>query len=252
MAGQAAAINFGFMYGVEGADLDRGRSSEESAAPRDFGAGLRKYLLNEFCKGRMTSEQVCTLGWHCTAAGAQGVADLALNPKYQRQAEHLRRAMDVRARETFYVARIPMWDHTEERRTFIEFPLDLPHEAFSRLHAQDPERFVLQPRHRPDLPPSFFAHDVYIANGDKTCPIGYFSDAVPHTKRDSFFAFYWNNMLEGVSKRHLICALRKADLCQCGCNGFCTIWECAAHTRIVICMPGRRKASGAEPRLPAI
>jgi len=52
---------------------------------------------------------------------------------------------------------------------------------------------------------------------------GTFSDAVPHTKRDSFFAFYWSNILDG--ERILICALRKKDLCRCGCRGFCTLGQ---------------------------
>ena len=80
------------------------------------------------------------------------------------------------------MAQIPMWDHTEECRAFVEFPMDLPHEAFARQHAHDPAAFIVQPVQHADLPPNFFAHPVYIANGDMTCPIGYFSDAAPHTK----------------------------------------------------------------------
>eukprot|EP00969_Alexandrium_andersonii_P161011 7115508-Alexandrium_andersonii.AAC.1 len=51
-------------------------------------------------------------------------------------------------------------------------------------------------------------------------PVGYFSDGAPHTKKDSFMAFYWSNVL--TQKRHLITVLRKSDLCKCGCKGFCT------------------------------
>ena len=221
MAGRGAAFDFGFMH-AEGEGIAGGPGQQHApAVPHDLGKGLRTYLLREFRLGRMTSEQVCTLGWHATAAGATGVADLAVRPGLTRQAEHLRQVMNARARDTFYVARIPMWDHTEERRTFFEFPMDLPHEAFARQHGQDPAPFVLHPDQHEHLPPSFFEHEVYIANGDMTVPIGYFSDAVPHTKKDSFFAYYWSNLLDG--ERNLICSLRKADVCQCGCRGFCTM-----------------------------
>ena len=161
------------------------------AVPRDFGKGLRNYLLKEFRLGRMTSEQVCTLSWHATAAGGKGVADMALKPTLTHQAEHLRRVMNVRAKETFYVASIPMWCHTEELRKFTDFPFDLPHEAFARMHAQDPTCFDVLPHMHDDLPPSFWAHQVFEAKGDMAHPLGYFSDAVPHTKKDSFFAYYW-------------------------------------------------------------
>ena len=98
--------------------------------------------------------------------------------------------MEVRARETFYVAQVPMWDRTEEKcathsspyatlphpasqpsrpfprarieeiRSIVEFPMDLPHEAFARQHAANPAAFVVQPSHRTSLPPNFFSHEV--------------------------------------------------------------------------------------------
>ena len=37
----------------------------------------------------MCWSQVCTLGWHAIAAGAKGVADLALKPTLTRQANVL-------------------------------------------------------------------------------------------------------------------------------------------------------------------
>ena len=60
-------------------------------------------------------------------------------------------------------------------------------------------------------------------------PAGFFSDAVPHTKKDSFIAFYWGTML--TPTRHLICVLRKSDLCKCGCKGFCTL---GAVQRVIV------------------
>ena len=95
------------------------------------------------------------------------------------------------------MAQIPMWDHTEEKcaapsrsfadrpppftrpaltpppglphsiieemRRFMEFPFDVPHEAFARQHAENPEAFVVQPHHRAQLPPGFWSHEVVFA-----------------------------------------------------------------------------------------
>ena len=59
----------------------------------DGGDGLRTYLLREFKCGRLSSEAVCSLAWHASRAGAANVADLGLDPKSRKQAEHLRKAM---------------------------------------------------------------------------------------------------------------------------------------------------------------
>ena len=53
-------------------------------------------------------------------------------------------------------------DH-EEMRRFMEFPFDVPHEAFARQHAENPEAFVVQPHHRAQLPPGFWSHEVAFA-----------------------------------------------------------------------------------------
>ena len=169
MAGRAAAYEFGFI------ELLGGRDQQHAPAvppvPQDLGKGLRGYLIKEFRLGRMTSEQVCTLSWHATAAAGKGVADLALQPTLTRQAEHLRKVMDARAKESFYVARIPMWNHTEELRSFVDFPFDLPHEAFARMHAKDPTCFAVPPHKHVDLPPSFWSHEVFVAKGDMAHPL---------------------------------------------------------------------------------
>ena len=66
----------------------------------------------------------------------------------------------------------------------------------------------------------YSAHAVVRAKGDKAAPVGYLSDAVPHTKKNSFYAFDWSNTLSG--ERYLICVLRKSDSCICGRRGLCT------------------------------
>ena len=115
------------LLGVQGRRGAEGfRQEHAPAVPRDLGKGLRSYLIKEFRLGRMTSEQVCTLSWHATAAGGKGVADMAVKPTLTHQAERLRRVMNARAKETFYVASIPMWCHAEEMRKFTDVPFRPP------------------------------------------------------------------------------------------------------------------------------
>eukprot|EP00959_Pyramimonas_sp_CCMP1952_P231218 4833126-Pyramimonas_sp.AAC.1 len=41
------------------------------------------------------------------------------------------------------------------------------------------------------MSPVFSTHEAVVANPGQACPAGFFSDGVPHTKKDSFIAFYF-------------------------------------------------------------
>eukprot|EP00969_Alexandrium_andersonii_P151293 6689665-Alexandrium_andersonii.AAC.1 len=105
----------------------------------------------------------------------------------------------------------------------MDFPMNAPHEHFAALYDANPTAFDYDlDESAGNLPPTFWKHPVYQAKKQQAYPVGYFSDAVPHTKKDSFIVFYWSCLL-GDTKRHMICSVRKADLCKCGCKGFCTL-----------------------------
>ena len=191
---------------------------------QDDGSGFRRFLLTEYKLGRLTAEGVCSLAWHSVRAGARGVADLACDPKRQDQAKYLRQQIQARTKNSFYIARLPMWDKRNQSRKLEDFPMALPHESFPRELALDPAGFdPMIGREQGRLSPLYSQHEVVRTKGENACPVGYFSDAVPHTNRDSFFAFYWSSIVSG--KRYLICSLRKQDLCQCGCRGYCTLHQ---------------------------
>jgi hypothetical protein len=113
------------------------------------------------------------------------------------------------------------WTDRPIRRYYADFHIDLPHESFARAVAADPDEFSVQKFDSCTFPPSYLEHAVVKAKGDLAVPVGYFSDGVPHTKKDTFIAHYWSNTLTG--RRYMICSLRKSDLCRCGCKGFCTM-----------------------------
>ena len=161
--------------------------------PGDGGAGLRGYLLKQYKAGKLPAEAVCTLSYHAVRAGATNVADLALDPKSRKQAEHLRKVIEARSLQSFYVAQVPMWVEDEgtgfEGRKMVDFPMNLPHECFAKQFAQCPTDWDPSTHDGSRLSPQFYDHPVYESKGPKACPVGYFSDAVPHTNKDSFFAF---------------------------------------------------------------
>ena len=223
MAGKAAAA----MHELQESgllDFQVPQAKRPRAAPtgNDGGAGLRRHLTDRYKHGKLTARSLSTIAWHACRAGATGIEDLALDPSSSNAATHVRRALGARAKSTFYWFDLPLWDHKEEERMLFSFPICLPHEEFASLYKLSPSDFHVEECEDVfDLPPQYYTHEVYRENLHMACPLGYFSDAVPHTKRDSFFAYYWSNSLTG--KRHLICSVRKKDVCQCGCKGHCTM-----------------------------
>ena len=43
--------------------------------------------------------------------------------------------------ESFFVCKIPMWDHSTESRQMQDFAFNLPHESFASIYAKDPASF---------------------------------------------------------------------------------------------------------------
>jgi len=114
-------------------------------ADTDFGAGLRSHLLQDYQSGKMDAVQLCTLAYHITRAGGQGVSDLALEPSNRHANDHVRGVLGSRVTTAFYVTGVPMWCKTEEGRMFLDFPINLPHEEFASCFAESPEDFKVTP-----------------------------------------------------------------------------------------------------------
>jgi hypothetical protein len=190
MAGRAAALSQSL--------LPRGNGEPASTRPCVDRDGLRKYLLSQYKEGHLSAKAVCDIAWHADRAGACDVRDLAANPSSAHAAEHLRNALNVTSENDFYFADVPMWNHTTQVRELRKFPMSLPHERF----CEECRDFDVCSYQRNLFPPRYWSHPVTLTTGQaKTVPIGYFSDGVPHTKKDSFLAFYWSNLLTGRAGR---------------------------------------------------
>jgi hypothetical protein len=150
--------------------------------------GLRAYLLTRYKSGSLSAKSVCDIAWYSRLAGAAGVDDLAYDPSTagEHQAEFLRNLFLRIADCAFYRTRVPLWNQTEQIREFHDFPMSLPHERFAQEFEKNPADFCVSNFRNTELPPFFKEHVVTRAKGClKTTPIGYFSDGVPHTKKDS-------------------------------------------------------------------
>ncbi len=112
----------------------------------DEGAGLRAHILGLYRRGEMSAAAVCTLSYHACNAGARGVGDLALHPSSTHAAEHLRAAASARSQQSFYWFDLPMWVGDTNSRELIRFPINLPHDQFSRAFSDSPADWDPSPR----------------------------------------------------------------------------------------------------------
>eukprot|EP00959_Pyramimonas_sp_CCMP1952_P403367 8451793-Pyramimonas_sp.AAC.1 len=139
--------------------------------PTDGGHGLRKFILEQYRDGEMTATMACTICHYATQAGARGVDDIASHPSQRsHRAEHLRKALRVRSKDSFFTAKIPMWDKDTESRILGDFPVNLPFDVFEEEFAQDCDQFNPAKFPVDSLPPTFKDHVVTLANPGKTCP----------------------------------------------------------------------------------
>eukprot|EP00959_Pyramimonas_sp_CCMP1952_P272029 5687643-Pyramimonas_sp.AAC.1 len=119
-------------------------------------------LISHACdlRVKLFGEDVCAIAWHAQRAGSVGVGDLALGPAQasNHHAGHLRNVVRAQARERFYVATIPVWDSDAERRTKMQFPIMLPHEAFHHSYQERPEDYNLTDVPLEELPPHYLGH----------------------------------------------------------------------------------------------
>ena len=165
---------------------------------------------------------VCVISYWTQLAGGHGVSDLALSPSQTGGifVTHLRRAVGIRAENSFYAASVPLWNNSTQQRQLEPFPFLLPHVIFADLYTKSPHLFDPLNMDPEDLPPNWWSHSVFLSHGERAVPVSLYSDGVPHTKTDTFYAWYFK--ISSDPTRHLICTVRKLDVCQCGCRGTCT------------------------------
>ena len=84
------------------------------------------------------------------------------------------------------------------------------------------------------LPPIYNTKRAVVenANGNPIIPYHIFIDGVPYSQTDSIIGVWLVNAL--THRRHLVCALRKKMLCQCGCRGWCSFFVIFTYIKFVM------------------
>ena len=191
------------------------------------GSEFRKWLLLRYAKGELSAKDVCTAAWALSGQNVD-VEDLALSPSSRSGhfERHLTKALqlDVFASTEIYYADIPFHDKAGNRRVLREHGFLLPHERVAAIVGTSPTAFAPPPEDRDaiqQLPRYQRCRLLQELGWARVACLGFYVDAAPYSKRDSFYAFYWNDVFS--VQRRVITTIRKSDLCRCGCRGLCSI-----------------------------
>ena len=228
--------------GPEGVDADAdggafpgsfGEEGEgEELSPEQANQELFDFLVHLKLTGRLSARDVCTLAHYSTVAGLGGpVATLSFrldapSGHYNRHFNSVLRFEDLLA-DAYILHDVPAHDKYNLARTTIDLPVLCPHECLSQEVADNPELVdqLRSSRARGEWPQAFENHVVVQNAGpdEDVWPVALYCDGVPLTRQENMFAFYAYHMLSG--KRHLVAVLRRSQICECGCRGWCTMWD---------------------------
>eukprot|EP00969_Alexandrium_andersonii_P110844 4892395-Alexandrium_andersonii.AAC.1 len=73
-----------------------------------------------------------------------------------------------------------------------------------------------------ELPRRFWEKAKAAGEGPPCMPIALYLDGIQTARHETSVGFYCYNMLTG--NRQLCALLRKSEICQCGCRGWCSIY----------------------------
>ena len=203
-------------------------SDSEHAEGEEAGEALAQMLLHMVFAGKMSAKTACVIAWWASRAGAVGIKDLAFRPSdpatghYQRKIDSIS-GIDLRNHNR-YLMTVPGTLRYDCSRSTFELPIVLPHETVEIELANNPDlpRQLAEKIANADMPASYAQHIVRQAHAGPVLPIAIFIDGVQFNKRTGMLAFYCYNLVSDV--RHMLCVVRRNELCHCGCKGWCSVY----------------------------
>ena len=176
--------------------------------------------------GVLSARQVCTLAFWASRAGARGsIAKLAERPdaqtgKFARRFDKVigTKPADVPAYNVPTIRR----PRTSASRTLEPIPVILPIEAVEEELEQSlgPVTELREAIAAEELPPFYTQHPL-VRDAPPNVdihPVALYMDGVSFQRQDGVLGI-WLHMLLSTS-RHLLCVVRKSELCTCGCKGW--------------------------------
>ena len=226
---------------VAGDDSDGGEPSIEDMTPEECSSEFMNLIVHLKLSGVISAKHACVLSYWAKGAGlcAPGSA-LALSPTHSGGAfsKHFDKVVGVglNRREMFHELTVPVFERWSFSRSTATVQANWVHLQLAEEVRSLPNFWdqVDSECRSAGWASRYDSHPLVRAHGrKKLIPLGVYVDGVPFLKRDSAIGFWFINLATG--RRFLALALRKRQLCACGCRGWCSLfvafeylrWQCA-------------------------
>ena len=183
--------------------------------------------------GKLSAREVCTLCFWLAKAGNGGILkDLAVHPERSsgQYSKHFDLIVQTRRCDTegdFYIMQSPCYVRSQAMRCVEPLYVLTPLEAIEEEIRTTPkinERLASMTA-AGDFPAAYFEHPVKQRAPPNTNVFPYvlYIDGIAFQRTDGLLRFSVISLVTGIS--HLNVALRKSELCACGCKGWCTLFS---------------------------
>ena len=221
---------------------DSGAEDSDIENVDDIGVGDAQQLFCDLLldlkvRGKLSAKDVCVLSWYASKGGlGGGCQELAYRP--DAPSGHFQRRLDAvtwmsSKVDDAYIINLPSFDKYHASRCELRVPFLPLHESMQRELEEDP---TIEDRLQKSLCENEWAKDYHehplVENktpGEVVYPMAIYLDGVPFLKRDGLLGVYGYNLVTNV--RHLICVVRKSQVCQCSCHGWCTWYHVMSFVR---------------------
>ena len=177
----------------------------------------------------LNAREFCTIMWWASRCGLAAASTYGFRPgapsgHFQR---HCKTVVEpLHSTVCLYEVETPGSSSSKLSRGKVNVPIVPAHEAIDAdLRADAGSALKLEEACAGNaVPPAYFTDPVVQARGaGKVWPLGLFIDGVQYSLVDTVIGFWFVCLITG--KRWLTAAIRKSTLCDCGCKGWCTMWE---------------------------
>jgi hypothetical protein len=208
---------------------DAGDEGAELPAPSPAEA-LVAHWIHLYIARKISAMDCCISMFHAAQFGMAEAAPYARKPGLDsnRYSEHLKEALGYRSdsQVLYEIVDNPCRQAGVMGRSNADLIVIPAHEAFDE--SAEAEADLLRDRLRSakaagNLPRCYSEHPVVQAHPDEdVLPGAIFADGVAYANTDGVLGIWLVCLLTG--RRHLLAAVRKRRLCNCGCRGWCSLY----------------------------
>jgi hypothetical protein len=189
-------------------------------------------LIDLKLKSGLAAKHVCTLCFWLSKANVGGtIAELAVHPdrssgQFSKHFDLIVGLRGVDVDDDFMKVDVPTYERSSARRVVREMPVFTPLEAIAEEIGATPDLPAKLDASiaNGELPPKYFQHVVKTGapDGVRVYPCVLYIDGLGFQRTDGLIRMSVKCLITNVN--HLCIALRKSELCACGCRGWCTMY----------------------------